>query len=103
MKLAAVSPFVSPSPVSWLCRAKPSRNHNPRVGGSSPSSGTRRACKEALSEELHLARAGVDQRHHPPVLVVEDVAVEDELPAVVLERHPDHDPPRLALTVDRGQ
>src|SRR4051794_13744578 len=37
---ADVSPFVSPSPFKRRCRAKGQRNHNPRVGGSSPSSGT---------------------------------------------------------------
>ena len=42
---ADVSPFVSPRPRSWLCRAKALRNHNPRVGRSSPSSGMRSACK----------------------------------------------------------
>jgi hypothetical protein len=36
---AVVSPFVSPSPRKRPCRAKTLRNHNPRVGGSSPSSG----------------------------------------------------------------
>ena len=34
-----VSPLVSPSPFKRRCRAKAQRNHNPRVGGSSPSSG----------------------------------------------------------------
>jgi hypothetical protein len=34
-----MSPFMSPWPGFWLCRAKERRNHNPRVGGSSPSSG----------------------------------------------------------------
>ena len=34
-----MSPFVSPSPFKRRCRAKALRNHNPRVGGSSPSSG----------------------------------------------------------------
>ena len=42
-------PFVSPSPGFWLCRAKALRNHNPRVGGSSPSSGIISACKWVLS------------------------------------------------------
>ena len=37
---APVSPFVSPSPLKRRCRARAARNHNPRVGGSSPSSGT---------------------------------------------------------------
>ena len=46
---ALVSPFVSPSPRKPLCRAKAPRNHNPRVGGSSPSSGMRSACKPAFS------------------------------------------------------
>jgi hypothetical protein len=50
-----VSPFVSPSPCSWLCRAKAPRNHNPRVGGSSPSSGMRSPCKLALSAVEGLA------------------------------------------------
>ena len=31
------------------CRAKAQRNHNPRVGGSSPSSGMRSGCKSAAS------------------------------------------------------
>jgi hypothetical protein len=31
------------------CRAKAQRNHNPRVGGSSPSSGMRSGCKSAPS------------------------------------------------------
>jgi hypothetical protein len=39
-----VSPFVTPGPRKRLCRAKAQRNHNPRVGGSSPSSGMRSAC-----------------------------------------------------------
>ena len=34
-----MSPFRSPSPLKRCCRAKAKRNHNPRVGGSSPSSG----------------------------------------------------------------
>jgi len=34
-----MSPFVSPRPFKPSCRAKAQRNHNPRVGGSSPSSG----------------------------------------------------------------
>jgi hypothetical protein len=42
---AVPSPFTSPSPRKWRCRAKALRNHNPRVGGSSPSSGMRSACK----------------------------------------------------------
>ena len=46
---AVMSPFVSPSPRKRRCRAKEQRNHNPRVGGSSPSSGMRSACKPALS------------------------------------------------------
>ena len=36
-------------------------------------------------------RAQVDERHHPRVLVIEDVAVEDELPGEVRERHVDLD------------
>jgi hypothetical protein len=42
-----VSPFVSPSPFKRRCRAKAQRNHNPRVGGSSPSPGIESACKRA--------------------------------------------------------
>jgi hypothetical protein len=38
---AVQSPFASPSPRSWRSRAKAPQNHNPRVGGSSPSSGIR--------------------------------------------------------------
>ena len=38
---ANLSPFLSPSPRKRRCRAKAPRNHNPRVGGSSPSSGIR--------------------------------------------------------------
>ena len=49
---AVVSPFVSPSPRFWLCRARALRNHNPRVGGSSPSSGIRSACKSVLPARL---------------------------------------------------
>jgi hypothetical protein len=41
----SLSPFVSPSPCKGRCRAKLQRNDNPRVGGSSPSSGMRSACK----------------------------------------------------------
>jgi hypothetical protein len=48
---ASCVPFCVPQPRSWLCRAKEQRNHNPRVGGSSPSSGMRRACKSALSAQ----------------------------------------------------
>src|SRR5215217_2167642 len=54
---AAVSPFVSPSSCFWLGRAKERRNHNPRVGGSSPSSGIGSAWKSALS------RAGGDAEY----------------------------------------
>jgi hypothetical protein len=46
---AVVSPFVSPSPRKHRCRAEAWRNHNPRVGGSSPSSGMRKACNPTLS------------------------------------------------------
>ena len=45
---AEVSPFVSPSLFKRRCRAKAHRNHNPRVGGSSPSSGMRKACNSAV-------------------------------------------------------
>jgi hypothetical protein len=45
---ADLSPFMSPRPRKRRCRAKALRNHNPRVGGSSPSSGMRSACKTAL-------------------------------------------------------
>jgi hypothetical protein len=38
---AVQSPIASPSPRKRCCRAKAPRNHNPRVGGSSPSSGIR--------------------------------------------------------------
>ena len=41
-------PFRSPSPLKPSYRAKEQRNHNPRVGGSSPSSGMRSACKRAI-------------------------------------------------------
>jgi hypothetical protein len=34
-------PFCVSRPRFWLCRAKSPRNHSPRVGGSSPSSGIR--------------------------------------------------------------
>jgi hypothetical protein len=42
---AVQSPPAAPSPRKRRCRAKALRNHNPRVGGSSPSSGIRIACK----------------------------------------------------------
>jgi hypothetical protein len=45
---AAQSPIASLSPREPRCRAKEQRNHNPRVGGSSPSSGMRSACTSAL-------------------------------------------------------
>ena len=44
-----ISPLLRPQPSFLLCRAKALRNHNPRVGGSSPSSGIRSACKAVLS------------------------------------------------------
>jgi hypothetical protein len=42
---ANLSSFLSPRPRKPRCRAKAPRNHNPRVGGSSPSSGMRSTCK----------------------------------------------------------
>jgi hypothetical protein len=45
---AVPSPFVTPSARKRRGRAKEQRNHNPRVGGSSPSSGIESACKSAL-------------------------------------------------------
>ena len=48
---AGIAPFRSPSPFKRCCRAKAQRNHNPRVGGSSPSSGMISACKMALSAQ----------------------------------------------------
>ena len=41
-------PFWCPQPFKRRCRAKAQRNHNPRVGGSSPSSGTRRRAESRL-------------------------------------------------------
>jgi hypothetical protein len=58
---ADVSPFVSPSPCFWLCRAKEQRNHNPRVGGSSPSSGMRSACRSCCLARFSRER---DTRNH---------------------------------------
>jgi hypothetical protein len=62
---AVMSPFMSPGPDFWLCRAEAPRNHNPRVGGSSPSSGIparwpnpRRRAKPARNR----LRAGGPQR-----------------------------------------
>ena len=43
-----MSLFVSPRPFKRRRRAKAQRNHNPRVGGSSPSSGMRSVCTSAL-------------------------------------------------------
>jgi hypothetical protein len=51
LRRAVVSPFVSPRARKRRPRAKAPRNHNPRVGGSSPSSGMRSACKSALSAQ----------------------------------------------------
>ena len=58
---ADVSPFVSPCPGFWLCRAKAHWNHNPRVGGSSPSSGMRSACTSAC---FGASEDGRDTRKH---------------------------------------
>jgi hypothetical protein len=46
---ADMSPFVFPSALKPRSRAKAQRNHNLRVGGSSPSSGIRSSCKSAGS------------------------------------------------------
>ena len=51
-----LSPFLSPRRFKRCCRAKAQRNLNPRVGGSSPSSGMRSGCKSTLLVSATVAR-----------------------------------------------
>ncbi len=48
---AQLCPLLCPPAPTRRCRAKAPRNHNPRVGGSSPSSGMRSTCKQVLSAD----------------------------------------------------
>jgi hypothetical protein len=55
-----VSPFVTPTPRKRRCRAKAQRNHNPRVGGSSPSFGITKCLENAHLEAAQLALSSGD-------------------------------------------
>jgi hypothetical protein len=48
---ADIAPLGPPGHLKRCCRAKAQRNHNPRVGGSSPSSGSRCTARSALQSQ----------------------------------------------------